>query len=371
MIDRYLEALNQKLNRYEMFKHDKDAYMHDVKESIRLLKQQGKSETEIIDALKTPKELTEDLNQRFHKKRRMPFTDKILVVSPLLVLTSYLILGLFFHLWHPGWVIIFSIPGLALCFELLNDPDKPLYKAILPLFIMIAFFVFTIGFSMWIFALSILALLPLIGVLNGERLKKRPIETVSIAMPFFTIFITLNLYAFITSNPLIWHILMVNPLIWMFNIKATSKKLLYSFTLILFIISYLTVAFLEENFTRAYLIYIGLIPYFINPIKRDSLFPLDIKTFLTAISIGVFGVLMLGVLELYAFIMVPFIIYTFLYTLPKDSLLSQWLMQSVLFTSFVAFGLFAALNVYLFSWWVLIIIVVINAFFKGKLYVRT
>ncbi len=41
-----------------------------------------------------------------------PHNTLLKLGNPVMILLIYLVMGIFFHLWHPGWLIFFAIPAV-------------------------------------------------------------------------------------------------------------------------------------------------------------------------------------------------------------------------------------------------------------------
>ncbi len=365
MINRYLNALEKKLMAYEASPHEKTAYINAIQAEIDALKKAGKSEAEIIDTLKTPKALSEELNMMFHKKRRVPFTDKVLIISPIIIIIVYLILGFTLSLWHPGWIVFLLIPGLALSFEILNDPEKPLFKAILPLGLLLMFYVVSFGFSQWILAWSLLTLIPLIGLVDLSRLRLKPIETLSLSLPFLSLFITLNVYEFFIGEHFIWNILIINPLLWVLNFKMLHKKGLYFMALLSIGGSYFIIAHQTANDINSYFIYLAFIPFLIEGMPQTPLVSINKRTMGVGLTVSALIALVLSLNSYSELLFIPFLILAFIHALKRPVNFTYYLIASIVFLSFTLFGVLKALDLSLFPWWTLLIIVIISPFLKG------
>ena len=292
MLETYFEALQKKLDHYEMTDVEKDEFINHYKDMVERMKEEGKSEREIIDHLPTPKALTEELNLVHEKKRRMPFTDRILMISPLIALGLFLYLGFFHAMWHPGWLSVLLIPGLAICFEVMNDPDYPLFKALIPFMALLGFFVLGFAFSMWLSAWSLLVLIPLIAIVDFRRMKKDMRIVMALAMPFISLFVILNLIGLLDLGAYVWIVLLLNPLIW-FTYFPPLKRVLVISALILLGSLYLSIGFDDGTWGLGLLIFLPMLPLMNGTFARDTL-KANVATFtlLVLVSVGIFSYFM-------------------------------------------------------------------------------
>ena len=84
------------------------------------------------------------------------------VISPVLVVVLFLVFGLLFKLWHPGWLLLLTIPLLGRRIRSFSDMITD------PVILIIAFLVLGIFFKLWHPGWMILLL-----IIIGTLLKKR------------------------------------------------------------------------------------------------------------------------------------------------------------------------------------------------------
>ncbi|GEM_PF-1495629 len=365
MLERYLDALESKLSHYVMSEVERQEILTKYQTMIHSMQAEGKAETEIIEHLPTPKLISEELSVQFDKKKRLPFTDRLLSVSPFLMLLIYLYLGFQHTMWHPGWVLILALPGLAVSFEIFNDPDKNIVQAIIPLILLISFFVLGLGYSHWLTAWSLLLVVPFIVLFDSRRLKTNFLMTLSILTPFLTLFVILNLLVVLNSHPSIWTLALLNPLVWFTTMHNPLKKLLLIVTLLLITMVYLYIGFNFSEWSRGLFLFLILIP-----LLRDNPHMATVRSHMIVLTIVVLGSFTLFIYFAFAgyinaswlfFLLIPLTL----------QVLKQTSIREKLFASFPYFILsaFFILGIIYDAWhpgWIMLIIIPILYILRGK-----
>ncbi len=54
---------------------------------------------------------------KIRRRHRSSFSKKVTAVTPILAILTFLILGFCFDKWHPGWLVFFLVPIVAIIAE--------------------------------------------------------------------------------------------------------------------------------------------------------------------------------------------------------------------------------------------------------------
>lgn len=96
----------------------------------------------------------EAARKRKHRRDRFPY--------PVFVAAAYLVLGCFFHQWHPGWLIFLTIP----LYYLPESERRPLRLLGNPVMITIIYLLLGIFCNLWHPGWLIFLLIPILGAMR-------------------------------------------------------------------------------------------------------------------------------------------------------------------------------------------------------------
>ena len=110
----------------------------------------------------------------------MSFKSKIITITPMVSLIIYLFIGFVFNIWHPTWVIFFSILIVPALFS--NTASK-VVCAIWPLICIVAYILMGVLGHYWHPGWLIFLTIPIVetlfqGVTFGKKKNKKRIEIV-------------------------------------------------------------------------------------------------------------------------------------------------------------------------------------------------
>lgn len=98
-----------------------------------------------------------NVNVNKEEKPRNAFVHGLKSMIPLLAVISYIVMGSFFNLWHPGWLVFLGIPVLESLIEAIYHKD--IHKFAFPVLVVVVYlylgFIYTLWHPMWVLFLLI------------------------------------------------------------------------------------------------------------------------------------------------------------------------------------------------------------------------
>ncbi len=186
MVDRFLEALREKLHLFEMSEDERQDILSDYEQMIRDGLDKGKSEEEVLDMLGTPDCIVDSLSQEYKMKKRLPASEKIVALSPFVCTILYIIMGIAGGLWHPGWLIFLLIPVTAIVSDSISEGEKHLLTAISPFLAVIFFFFLGFFQGLWHPGWLVFFIVPVFAIFNSKKSLSLLALLTSLS-PFFTL----------------------------------------------------------------------------------------------------------------------------------------------------------------------------------------
>lgn len=77
------------------------------------------------------------------RREQEQYNKKMAALYPIFITGLYLVLGVFFHLWHPGWLLFLTIPLFYM------HPKTTLQKLCNPVMITLIYLVLGFFFNLW------------------------------------------------------------------------------------------------------------------------------------------------------------------------------------------------------------------------------
>ncbi len=96
------------------------------------------------------------------KKEQEHYRHKMAALYPIFITGLYLVLGCFFDLWHPGWLLFFTIPLFYM------NPTTPLQRLGNPVMITLIYLVLGLFFDLWHPGWLIFLAIPVAAILDHQ-----------------------------------------------------------------------------------------------------------------------------------------------------------------------------------------------------------
>lgn len=187
--EKYLEELKRELRNNKISQNEINDIISDYSQMYDDALESGLSPEDIYNKFGDPKEIADDLKSSSFEDY-IPFKSgdgsnlnkKIRDLLSVLVVVAYLIMGMVFNLWHPGWIIFFLIP----LFSILLSRKKTLSLIMTETSPIVAITVYSIlghFFNLWHPGWLVFFYIPVISIIFLSRLKwcvisfKGPFET--------------------------------------------------------------------------------------------------------------------------------------------------------------------------------------------------
>ncbi len=301
MKNQYLNELRSILNQFEMSQTEREDILNDYSTMYQDGLDKGMSDKEVVELLGTPEKVGNALSDEYPREANHQSMrgNKIVALMPFLATIAFFILGFYFDLWHPGWMVFLAIPVTAILIGFFNHKNEHTLTALSP-FIAVVFYLFMgFAFNIWHPTWLVFLIIPVIAILNSFRAYDgigRPRKTLDglIALsPFIAVstFLLVGFYANVW-NPT-WLIFLLTPMLALLYVKPRWKLVLMEGSFLLAIGIYLYVGYTMNDWWLGALGF--LIPLIVGVLTHEVSFSfgggsmLDKLTFLGCIIIYALG----------------------------------------------------------------------------------
>jgi hypothetical protein len=183
MKEKYLEELKVLLSEYQISEDELEDILADYGEMIDDANAKGMSEEEIIKMIGTPSQVIKDLSEELQKGEEYIYFHKgganhkqkdnrITALMPFISVIVFMILGLGFGLWHPGWLVFLSIPMVAIIVNAFEKHTLNGYVALSPFLAVIVFLILGFQYNLWHPGWLVFFIVPLLGIFSGYKQMK-------------------------------------------------------------------------------------------------------------------------------------------------------------------------------------------------------
>jgi len=151
MKEEYVNKLQELLQQFNIKEDEIADIIADYGEMIDDANNKNISEDKIIKMIGTPEQVAEGLKEEFvdgeeyiyiHRGGKSEATNrdnKITALMPFISVIAFMILGLGFNLWHPGWLVFLSIPMVAIIVNAFDRNSMNGWIALSPFIALIVF----------------------------------------------------------------------------------------------------------------------------------------------------------------------------------------------------------------------------------------
>ncbi len=242
MKERYLEELKEKLNQYNISEEELNDILSDYEEMIDDAMDKGLSEDKIIELIGTPKKVVKNLadtlshrddefgevhHVHLHKRRK---DNRIVALMPFISLIVFMILGLGYNLWHPGWMVFLSIPIVAIIVNAFEKRGNG-FVALSPFIAVVGYMILGFVFELWHPGWLIFLIIPVFGILNGSKGTKFITLMVSLS-PFIAVTLFFIWLEYLPSAEFAWLSFLLIPFFGGLHYEKPWKVLLFQIALL-------------------------------------------------------------------------------------------------------------------------------------------
>ncbi|MDO9629317.1 MAG: DUF1700 domain-containing protein [Acholeplasmataceae bacterium] len=229
---KYLNSLRTQLEEFQASKAEINEIVNDYDQLYDDALSTGKTDDEVWNILGDPKSAAYELIDTLKLKKEKSIRNKIIALTPFVSLIIFFVMGLYYDLWHLGWMVFLMIPVTSI---ILHTRLKDGIIALSPFVSVIAYLILGWGFDLWHPGWLIFLLIPMVSILLHTRLKD---VFVAIA-PFVSVivFILLGTY-YNLWNPG-WLVFLSIPMLGILLNEKLWKVLLYEASFIAAILFYL------------------------------------------------------------------------------------------------------------------------------------
>jgi len=173
MKNEYLNDIRNLLQRYIISEIELNDIVNDYDQMYQDGLARGLSDEEVIDFLGKPEKVVDGLSEGYELKveRTVRSGNKLVALMPFITAITYFILGYFFDLWHPGWLVFLLIPIVAIVTNAKTTFLATL-TALSPFVATITFILLGTYLHAWVPGWIIFLIIPMIGALNSEQKGK-------------------------------------------------------------------------------------------------------------------------------------------------------------------------------------------------------
>lgn len=149
----YLSYLKDILDTFDISEEEKATILEDYEGMIDDAIAEGNHaealETLFGDREQIKKQLEETYPKKKKKKKTMRCTEAINGVMPFITLAIFVLLGVLYDAWHPGWMVFLLIPLTAILLEVINTESINKLYSLIPVSTLVLYLVLGLFYSLW------------------------------------------------------------------------------------------------------------------------------------------------------------------------------------------------------------------------------
>jgi uncharacterized membrane protein len=237
---RYLEELEELLNRYQVEDIEKSDIVDEYSDMYDGWIDSGMSEEEVEDKLGDPSSIINELMEGYEFKQfyvEKNHDNKIVALMPFVALIIFFIAGFGYNLWQYAWMAFLLIPMVAIVQSMLKQKNPNTFIGLVPFFCLISYLLLGFIYDLWHPAWIIWLIIPVSGILIGNRKSSMLVNLTALA-PFIAMIGYFVLGEMGYYHPS-WLIFFIIPIIGVLNDKNIGRILLYELCLIGGVVGYL------------------------------------------------------------------------------------------------------------------------------------
>lgn len=261
----YLDKIKQLLGNFRIKAAEKDDIVNDYDRMYDDGLEKGMSDDDVISFLGSPEKVVADLSENYRVVKKNKKGERLIALMPFVSLIAFIILGYFFQLWHPGWMVFLLIPVVAIIVEMAPKKDRDIFTALSPFISVSAYLLIGFIAGVWHPTWLIFLLTPVVAILSSGYSGK-PFETLTALSPFAAVitFFLLGQYGFWHPG---WLVFLIIPMIGIMNGKTVWKIVLYEVASLVAIGLYLFIGYSTGEWGYALLVF--LIPFVLGLVLND------------------------------------------------------------------------------------------------------
>ncbi len=360
----YLNAIKQLLNGYRIKNAEKADIVNDYDRMYDDGLEKGMSDADVVAFLGSPEKVVSALSENYREVKKPKKGERLIALMPFISLIAFFVLGYFFTLWHPGWMVFFSIPVVAIIVEMGQNKDRDIWTALSPFISVITYLLIGFIAGIWHPTWLILLLTPIVAIVTSGY-NGKPIETLTALSPFLAaiVFFILGQYNYWHPG---WLVFFIIPMFGILNSKTIWKIIVYELAFLIAIGLYLFLGYMYGEWGFGLLAF--LIPFILGLALNDINLVFDGMTvgekIVLLVTIAVYVVL--GFLfNSWAYLWLIFFlipIYSIFLHSPKPGII-------IAISPFVSFTIFYCLGYFLGLWsvsWMAFLLIPITAIIVEK-----
>lgn len=238
----YLKKLRTELEVFQAKQSEIDDIINDYSQLYDDAQFAGKTDDDIVEMLGDPKQIAYDLLDTLKLKKEKGVKQKIIALTPFISLIIFMVLGIGFELWHPGWLVFLMIPITAILF---TTRLKDGIIALTPFISVVVYMILGFGFTLWHPGWLIFLLIPVTAILFSTRAKDMPVAL----SPFIAViaFILLGTYEDLWNPG--WLIFLGIPMVGILYHNNLLKVIIFELSFGIAIAFYLYMGYVYGSWT--------------------------------------------------------------------------------------------------------------------------
>lgn len=245
----YLNTLKDTLDCFDIVEEEKTSILEAYETRIDEALEKGHPASELEMILGDKRQIKKELEAFYPKKKTVRRTDAINRVMPFIALGVYMLLGVFYDAWHPGWMVFLMIPLTTLLLDLVVTESINTLNTLLPVLSLILYLILGLFYSLWHPGWLVLTL-GVIGIILVNRLLT-PLQKMIAVAPFVSLDLFILIGYFTGVYVPTWTVFLLIVATGILNVKAIHHKWLLEGFLLLSLAVYLLLGYWLQEWTLA------------------------------------------------------------------------------------------------------------------------
>ncbi|MFW6298512.1 MAG: hypothetical protein ACOC14_02415 [Bacillota bacterium] len=245
----YLSSIKDTLDCFDVSEEEKASILKDYEAKIENLLKKGHTPSDLERLLGDQKQIKKHLETIYPKKKTIKRIDAVNRTMPYITLALFVLLGVIYDAWHPGWMVFLLIPLTTLLLDLIQTETIRTLNALLPVTSLVLFLTLGFFYDLWHPGWVVLTL-GIMGILLMNRGMTLLQKMIAIA-PFVALDLFVLIGYFTGVYVPTWTVFLLVIAVGILNVKAIHHKWLLEGLLVLSLGVYLLIGYGLQEWTLA------------------------------------------------------------------------------------------------------------------------
>ena len=247
--DTYLSYLKDILDEFDISEEKKAEVLSDYDTQIEAAIENPHDAKKLETLFKDEASLRKELEKKYPKKQAERRDHAIKALTPLFSLVLFLIMGMLFDAWHPGWMVFLLVPFTAITLDVSHAIHRGKRMLFIFALTLLAYLFLGLFYDLWHPGWLILTPAVMVGIVLLPELN--PIQKLTALSPFISLnaFILIGYFTGVYSPT--WTVFILMVAVGLLNEKRHAHRWILESLLLVSIGSYFLIGLWLHNWALA------------------------------------------------------------------------------------------------------------------------